>query len=369
MVSERPVVVACPYLPLRKPVEFSGWWLGPLDDYGGLWLSAAFESRVRQFLGSFKVPGGGGIDKPSLLARLDGGVNGEPPSPAEHRALSLAVAYATVDSNPWWTPEAQSWSVATADNADLWVQPLTVNNGAIALTRGGRVRTMSGGHSLGDHDFLVPAPIELHLPFGVGLDEVVLQAGYETLLRPAPEHAERAGRIAMAMRWVTKSWLNTESISESDRLVFLKTASEALTGETRESAEGAKRLKGVFDGALQQEGEGLGVDDLLWGPGEPLFVRTWSSKGGTKRASLSALEHWYMALADARNDIVHALAAPMMTYEQKGSPYVGPLVEVADRVLREAIAVELGACGSPYAWRRGVCRASMEALRRLRGGA
>lgn len=363
VVSERPVVLACPYLPLRRPVEFSGWWLGPLDQYKGTWARPEFESRVRQFLRSFRVPGGGEIDNPSLLARLEGGANGDPPTSAEQRALEQVIAYATIDSNPWWKPGAQGWAVATTDNADLWVQPITLENGAIALDRGGRVRTMSGGYSLDDEAFLVPGPLELQVPFDVGLDAVILEAAYEVVFRPAPEHAERCRRIATAMRWVTKSWFNSASISESDRIVLLKTASEALTGETRGSLKAAAGLRGIFEEAVHQEGGGLGVDDLLWSPVEPSFVRIWSNKN----TALSAIEHWYMALADARNDVVHALASPTLTYEHPGSPYDGPLVEVADRVLREAIAVELGACGYPEAWRRGLTRASMATLRRLRG--
>jgi hypothetical protein len=33
MGGDRPVLLCCPYLPLREPVEFAGWWLGPLSAY------------------------------------------------------------------------------------------------------------------------------------------------------------------------------------------------------------------------------------------------------------------------------------------------------------------------------------------------
>ncbi|MGH9280668.1 MAG: hypothetical protein ACRD12_21570 [Acidimicrobiales bacterium] len=321
---------------------------------------------MRQFLRSFRLPGGGLIENPSLLARAQRGADGEAPSLAERQALELAIAYTTIDSNRWWTAETQGWSVATTDNADLWVQPITVADGAITLERGGRVRTTTGGYTLDDDDFFIPALLELRLPFDVRLDAVILGAAYETLLRPNPEQVERARRIEMAMRWITKSWLNSASITATDRLVFLKTASEALTGETRDRVKAAKELTAVFEGALQQEGEGFGVDKLLWTPGEPSFQRTWTSGGVTRSDTLPALEHWYMAIADARNDVVHALAAPTLAYEVEGSAYNGPLVEIADRVLREAVAVELGACGYPDAWRRGLNRAGLQTLRRLR---
>lgn len=73
-------------------------------------------------------------------------------------------------------------------------------------------------------------------------------------------------------------------------------------------------------------------------------------------------------MARARNTVVHALGSPTLVYEQSGSPYAGPHVEVGDRVMREAICVELGACGYPDVWRRGLTRASMAVLRRLRDG-
>lgn len=168
------------------------------------------------------------------------------------------------------------------------------------------------------------------------------------------------------MHWVVKSWMNSPSISETDRLVFLKTASEALTGETRRSVDAARALRAVFEDAVGQEGDGVGLDQLLWHSDEPTFTRSWIRAGRQAEYELSALEHWYMALADARNDVVHAVASPTLVYAQRGSLYEGPLVEVADRVMREAIAVELGAIGHPEVWRRGYARAGFTMLRRLR---
>ncbi len=63
---------------------------------------------------------------------------------------------------------------------------------------------------------------------------------------------------------------------------------------------------------------------------------------------------------------MHALGSPNAIYAQPGSAYNGPFVEIGDRVIREAICVELGACGYPDVWRSRLTRASMVALRRLR---
>ena len=34
-VPSNPVVCLVPYLPLSAPLVFSGWWLGPLESFGG----------------------------------------------------------------------------------------------------------------------------------------------------------------------------------------------------------------------------------------------------------------------------------------------------------------------------------------------
>ena len=121
-------------------------------------------------------------------------------------------------------------------------------------------------------------------------------------------------------------------------MAFLKTTTEALTGETRHSPKAAKRLRSISLERLRGW-RGTRRGDLLWSPNEPQYVRSWS----TGSALLPALEHWYMALPDAHNDVAPALGAPTLVYEQAGSAYSGPLCEVGDRVLRKAIAVELGA--------------------------
>ena len=357
VIEPTPVAMVLPYLPLRRAAHFSGWWIGPLSQFEGPWLSDRFEKCVRRFLGGFQDSTGEAIHKPTILARVDSGIDGVPPTIAVQRALETAIAYATVDANPFWSERGPAWNIATADNADIWVQPLDPDAEYITLERGGRVRIRSGGHKLSSERFFIPAPIELHLPMLVSLDEEVLEASYALLSEPPDHHVARVARIEVAMKWLTKSWLNSASIVESDRLVFLKIASEALTGETRKSRRSARQLKSIFEGALEQEGDGYGIQELLWAPEEPSFLRDSSE--------ISAIEHWYMALADARNRVVHGAASIPLTYEEAGSPYVGPLAEVADRVLREAINIEIASCGYPAVWRRGFARAGFKTLRYL----
>jgi hypothetical protein len=363
----KPYVLGLPYLPMSEPVEFCGWWLGPLDDFDGQWCSPKFEAMSRSFLASFRDAGGKPIEKSSLLVRSNGGADGVPPTHDEFTALQLALAFAAINQNDYWSPDTQhdTWRVATTDNADLWVQPLDLAGGWISLGRGARVSVTGGGMRVTDRDFLVPAPLELHLPVGVQLDAELLEATYQTLLAPDDAHAYRAATIRVALRWLLKSWQNTTSISWDDRLVFLKVATEALTGEDK-NVDSAKRLGAIFAAALDQPGEGVGVDELLWSPDEPMVTRRWTTRGGeTRSEEVSQFVHWCCALGDARNALVHGEDGTQHDYVLADSPYEGSFVEIADRVVREAICVLLGECGYPAVWRRGLTRASFRLWEKL----
>jgi hypothetical protein len=125
-------------------------------------------------------------------------------------------------------------------------------------------------------------------------------------------------------------------------------------------------LRERFETTLIQPGEGIGIDGLLWSRSEATFTRSWAN--GTRTAQLSAFEHWFMAFADARNEILHHGSLAEHEYVRPGSPYVGRYVEVGDRVLREAIKVTIGLCGWPRVWRqRGLDRASLAAQLRTSG--
>lgn len=367
--NSHPVVLTLPYLKLAQPITFDGWWLGPSASYTGTWLSDPFELAARQVLGAFRDVGGSAIEQPALLVRAAVGADGALPSRAELEALRLALAFATVDQNRYWSPGGQNdaWSTATTDNAVLWIQPIDVEGHWISLGQGARVHIMAGGYRFTDPEFFIPSPLELHLPFGISLDPELVGALYKILLSPPAGQEHLVSSLRVAIRWLLKSWQNTPSITWEDRLVYVKVATEALTGEEG-NAQSAARLASIFAGAIDQEGEGIGIDDLLWSPDEPKLTRTWTDyrSGKEKSAELHQFEHWACALGDARNALVHGEDGTSLTYDVAGSPYAGPFVEIGDRVVREAIAVLLGECGYPALWRRGLARASFQAYQMLR---
>ena len=360
-VSSNPVLTAFPYLPLAQPLQVGPWTVAPLSEFKGTWASSRFETSARAFLAAFRTPAGGDLENPAVVAR-HGALDGCAPTPAERNVLERAVGFAVIDSNPYWADETKyaGHQIATSDNADLWVQPLDTVGHWITLERGSRIRTTIGGHRLTDGGFMIPSPLELNLPMVVRCDDLTADALYR-LLTSSPD----AHRIRTAVDWLLKSWKNSASISEVDRIVFLKTALEALTGESSTQTAGPA-LVTLFSDAATQEGEGIGLSGLLWSPSESTRTRTWSSGGKVHTQDVSELEHWYGALADARNEIIHEGANSQRSYSEDGSPYVGPIAEVADRVTREAILVAMGTAGHPEVWRRGLSRASLLAYRELR---
>jgi hypothetical protein len=200
-------------------------------------LSPRFKDATHRFLACFRTQDGGPIDQPSLLARLDGGVDGTLPTDQEREALVTTIDFVTINANAYWTTSTQTagWSMATTDNADLWFQPLDVEEGFFATGRGSRVNTMVGGHSFYNPDCLIPAPLEVNIPTPLRLDQELAAASFDVLTHGADDVAVR---LLVAMRWIAKSWANSPSTSWEDRMIFLKIASEGLSG-TDSSIESA----------------------------------------------------------------------------------------------------------------------------------
>lgn len=168
------MILGFPFLPLKRPVEFGPWWLGPLEHFGGEWFSPELETLARRLLGSFRHAFNAPIEQPSILVRRQGGVDGQHPTRQERRAITATVGFAVIEQNPYWSEDVAhaAWRVGTTDNADLWIQPL-LPHGAVALGTGYRVSTTSGGWNINDEGFCVASPLELHMPRGIRLDAEV----------------------------------------------------------------------------------------------------------------------------------------------------------------------------------------------------
>lgn len=239
-----PYLAFCPYLPVSKIIEFADWQLGPLEAFENRWADPRFKTQSKAFLGKFVDGVGNQIENPSLLCRRNGEIDGQLPPTEEIEALEAAIAFAFLDKNPRRSPATQhhSWAVLTADSTDLYFWPVDVDAGYVTVTTGLMVRTLGGGYKIDDPELVIRPPLDLHTPLGCQTAEAAcLEAVYRTVLQSlqSPGTNPPADRIKAAIGWFAKAWRNTATVRFPERVVFLKTAFEALHRNRQESQERA----------------------------------------------------------------------------------------------------------------------------------
>ncbi len=347
-----PVFSFFPYLSMREPVEFGPWWLGPAERFQGYWHSPRFRELSLQLLGAHRDPFRRQIEAQAILAHGSRGVGGEPPPEDEYLAVQRAVHFAVLDSNPPWSTDRDGWQVRTTDNSDLFMWPIDLNDGSVALQSGSMVCRMTAGYEI-TPTLEIPAPKELVVQFSRNLDGELLDVLYRVLANPDLGDRDLARRIGVAIDWLAHAWRNSPSITMEHRVVMLKIAFEALTGSDK-THKSAIRLERAFRN-LDQAGIGEDqADHLLWSPKESKrFTRTW---GSGNHEACTDLVHWFHALGSARNNIIHEGAAKALEYQEEGSAYNGPLVNIAERLLRETIRVCLRDFGFDNLWEPAVRR-------------
>ena len=84
---------------------------------------------------------------------------------------------------------------------------------------------------------------------------------------------------------------------------------------------------------------------LVWSP-EERPVHTHTAKNG-KTYQITDLEKWFMAFAEARNEIIHEGKSPSLEYSGSNAAYDGHFVFTAEFLLRAAIKVWLSSHGYP----------------------
>lgn len=365
----KPYVVFLPYLPLREPTEVGDWVLHPIDIFDGPWQSARFEDLSRQFIAAFRGPNNEAIALPTLAARRERGCDGVLPDRVELAALRRSVEFAALDKNPIWSEDISSGSMQalqalTTDNAEVHVWPIDLGDGRVAQERGFVVSTLAGGFRIAD-DLAITPPEELRLPFGsVTLDRVIATAVYRTVAGQIEgvEPAETA-RVARVISWLAKAWRNTPSISWEDRIVFLKTAFEALTGSSKTHETGAE-LRRLFEEVVVGDAREYATDHLLWSPSEAP-TRPFTDRSG-KTWGCTDLEHWFRSFGEARNSVIHGdVLSQDFLYEEVGSAYNGPMFHTGERLLREATKVELTRLGHDRLFYEATTRAVCQHLEKL----
>lgn len=358
-----PYLLFCPYLPISpdEVIAFADWELGSLEYFNDRWADCRFKDQATAFLKKFVGPNEKPIDNPALLCKAGEQLDGQKPSDNELIALRLSLVFAYVDINPRAQAETQEGSgIVTADNAELHAWPIDLEQGRVTLTSGELVEVNVGGYKIGDPGLVLRPPLDLHMPlFPRSPDPLVLAGIYKTVLHSlrspretsAGSQVDPADRIRVAVEWFEKAWLNTRAIQWPERLVYLKTAFEALTG-THTNWKSARRLREIFE-ALPNTAE-RDSEVLVWSPAEkPVHLRHWSDKRGRPKCErITDLEHWFIAFGNARNTIIHKVGLPEFEYSGHNASYNGPFFFTAEYLLRAVIKVLLSnEPGYEHAWR------------------
>ncbi len=358
---QHPYLLFCPYLPLslNEPVVFADWELGPLESFKDRWADTRFKDQATAFLPKFVGQNNEAITNPALLCKTGKQLDGQKPPDEEVRALELSLVFALVDRNPRNRREEihEGWAIVTADNAELYAWPIDLEQGPITLRAGYLVKVKSAGYKISDPELVLRPPRDLHMPISApSPDPLVLTGVYETVLRSRRSPGENltADRVRVAVEWFAKAWSNTQAVQWPERLVYLKTAFEALTG-TSTNWKSARKLREIFE-ALPNTTE-RDSEVLVWSPNEkPVHTRKWVEKGQRKSALITDLEDWFIAFGDARNTIIHEGRLPEFTYSGSNPTYNGPFIFTAEFLLRGVIKVLLSELGYDNAWRSELWR-------------
>ncbi len=331
-----------------------------MQSFENRWADPKFKAQATAFLQKFVGTDNKPIDNPALICRAGKQIDGEKPSDEELRALQLSLVFAFVDRNPRSLPKGihEAWAMVTADNAELYVWPVDLDRGRIMLCAGVLVKVNTFGYKISDPELMLRPPLDLHMPTFVSTpDRLVLTGIYKTILRSlrSPGKCSTADRIRVAVEWFAKAWSNSQTVQGPERLVYLKTAFEALTG-TNSNWKSACRLQKLFKAlphTIKQDSE-----RLVWSPEEkPVHERNWVDKcGRSQTVPITDLEKWFMAFGKARNKIIHEGKLTQFTHASSNPAYDGDFVSTAEFLLRGVIKVKLSKLGYDDVWRSEIYR-------------
>ena len=368
----------CPYLPLAQmdePIAFANWELGPLRSFEDRWADSKFKSQATEFLAKFAMPLGHGrpIEECAILCKKGAQIEGLRPSDEELRALGLSIAFGFLDSNPRERSDEGEIgrAMVTTDNLELHLWSISLQQSRVTLNSGYLVRTTISDLTSGSSRLPIAPPLDLHMPtWPPSPDPLVLTGTYEKILASlcSPNAELEAHRIRVAVEWFAKAWRNTATVLYPERLVFLKTAFEAVTGKSS-ADQGASELRKIFE-SLPNITDDYS-DCLVWSSMEkPIHNHTWKGKGGKTHSKLiTDLEAWFLAFSKTRNAIIHEGKIPELTYPnstslptQSRAIYHGPFFDTAELLIRDAIRALLTRLGYKNAWLPQPWRNILDAL-------
>lgn len=355
-LMSHPWLLFCPYISLpqwlHQPVEFAVWELGPPRFFEDRWADARFEEKAKSFLYKFVGPYSNEEIEPAILCREGKQLDGQKPSDEELRALELSLAFASIDRNPrrrnFEETDNKKQEMRTTENAELHLW--SVGDGNVTINTGYLIPNCIVDATANP---VMRPPLDLHIPsLAPSPDPQVLTGIYETVLGSlrSPGENSTADKIRVAVEWLAKAWTNSQAVQWPERLVYLKTAFEALTG-TSTSWKSARKLREIFEALPHTTDRDSEI--LVWSPEEePVHSRTWVDKNGQHQSThITDLEHWFIEFGEARNSIIHNGELPEPTYSGSNPTYSGPFIFTAEFLLRGVIKVLLSELGYENAWR------------------
>jgi len=352
-----PNIVCLPYLPVAGSYQIGEWVLVPYDQYAGSWLNPTYERRVKQLFERFVGINNAEIKNVTMVISAKHGANGTIPNATEGAGLQLAANFSAIDELMSSSGDKQLRMVTT-DNTELQIWPI-LESGFVAYPTGLLLQTKHGGWELDRPGWTIPCPLELNIPLeSVRLDMHVAQALYDIVINVSKSQDPNILRLVTAIGWWTKVWRNSVSITWSDRVVFLKTAFEALL-DTSSTPEAAKKLKTLFEDG--EKHASTKIEGFLWTSTETASRIYVFNRPPHKSVTATDLEHWFLTFGEKRNDVIHNGALARLDYTEKDSAYSGNVVLVGERVFREAVKMQLEMLGYSDLWQSGLNRAIHEA--------
>lgn len=355
-------VLLLPHLPLAEPARIGPWLLGPVNAHR--WSSEDIRSATEQLLARHDATA-----DPSAVVSLAGEEVGNPARYDLDAVMTLqrALTLSGLDGNP--DVQDRGWAAyraVSADNLTIEGWTLDLDEGYFATCRGQLIQEIRGGLQLDDTDSRVPVPVEIRHPEPITLDCELANAVLEYLTlagsKASEPHWERMGS---AIDWLTLAWRNSASVGFAPRVVFLRTAFEALfPGKAHETAAALRdhfeRFGAQADIALDRT-----TSELLWSPTESP-VHEPNNRSDPLNTDL---QEWFRVFNLTRNRIVHRGETSPATYDGPAMRYRGDFFWTGERIIREVIRTELSIAGYGDVWMRpdsrSLHRAAVEAIEKL----
>ena len=129
------------------------------------------------------------------------------------------------------------------------------------------VETQTGGYRISDEHLAIRPPLDMCMPRGTcTANAMCLKAVYQIVQQSlrTPGVDVQADRLRPAIGWFKKAWRNTETVQFPERVVFLKTAFEALSGTSKSHCT-ARFLKKLFERSTHRRTIGFGTTGVVPG--------------------------------------------------------------------------------------------------------